>query len=88
MWQTCWCWRDWQRACRMAQASVEKLEHTGPAEKKRVASVPQREQLDRAVPQREKKLVLLSFGEERIGGAQTLRNESEEESFREMSTST
>ena len=24
----------------------------------------------------EKKLVLLSFGEERIGGAQTLRNES------------
>ena len=29
----------------MAQASAEKLEHTGPAEKKRVASVPQREQL-------------------------------------------
>ena len=27
------------------QASVEKLEHTGPAEKKRVASVLQREQL-------------------------------------------
>ena len=29
----------------MAQASAEKLEHTGPAEKKRVASVPQKEQL-------------------------------------------
>ena len=29
----------------MAQASAEKLEHTGPAEKERVASVPQREQL-------------------------------------------
>ena len=31
---------DQQRACRMAQASAEKLEHTEPAEKKRVASVP------------------------------------------------
>ena len=29
----------------MAQASAEKLEHTGPAEKERVASMPQREQL-------------------------------------------
>ena len=29
----------------MVQASMEKLEYTGPAEKKRVASVPQREQL-------------------------------------------
>ena len=29
----------------MAQASAEKLEHTGPAKKERVASVPQREQL-------------------------------------------
>ena len=29
----------------MAQASAEKLEHPGPAEKERVASVPQREQL-------------------------------------------
>ena len=29
----------------MAQASVEKLEHTGPAEKERVVSVPQGEQL-------------------------------------------
>ena len=34
-WQTCWCCRDQQRACRMAQASAEILEHTGPAEKKR-----------------------------------------------------
>ena len=32
-WHTCWCCRDQQRACRMAQASAEKLEHTGPAEK-------------------------------------------------------
>ena len=38
--QTCWCCQDQQRACRMAQASVEKREHTGPAEKERVASVP------------------------------------------------
>ena len=44
-WQACWCHRDQQRASRMAQASAEKLEHTGPAEKERVASVPQREQL-------------------------------------------
>ena len=41
-WQTLWCCRDQQRACRMAQASAKKLEHAGPAEKKRV---PQREQL-------------------------------------------
>ena len=46
-WQTCWCSQDQQRACRMAQASAEKLEQTGPAEKERVASVPQREQLAR-----------------------------------------
>ena len=38
--------------------------------------------------EREKKLVLLSFVEEQIGVAYTLRNESEEESFREMLTST
>ena len=31
----------------MAQASAEKFKHTGPAEKERVASVPQREQLAR-----------------------------------------
>ena len=42
-WQTCWCCRDQQGACRVAQASAEKLEHTGLAEKERVASVPQRE---------------------------------------------
>ena len=29
----------------MAQASAEKLEHTGLAEKERVASMPQKEQL-------------------------------------------
>ena len=29
----------------MSQASVKKLEHTGPAKKTRVASMPQREQL-------------------------------------------
>ena len=33
----------------MAQASAEKLERTGPAEKERVASVPQREQLARTL---------------------------------------
>ena len=44
-WHTCWCCRDQQRACRMAQASAEKLEHTGPDEKERVVSVSQREQL-------------------------------------------
>ena len=44
-WHTCWCFRDLQRACRMAQVSAEKLEHTGLAEKDRVALVPQREQL-------------------------------------------
>ena len=42
-WQTCWCCRDQQRACRMPQPSAEKPEHTKPAEKKRVASVPKRE---------------------------------------------
>ena len=46
-WQTCWCCRDQQRACRMAQASAEKLEHNGPAKKERVASVPQIEKLAR-----------------------------------------
>ena len=46
-WQTCWCCRDQQRPCRMAQVSVEKLEHIGPAEKERVASVPQTKQMAR-----------------------------------------
>ena len=45
-WHTCWCYRDQQRACRIAKASAEKLEYTGPAEKERVASVQQREQLE------------------------------------------
>ena len=44
-WQTCWCCRDQQTVCRMLQTSAKKLEHTGPAEKERMASVPQREQL-------------------------------------------
>ena len=44
-WQTCWCCQNQQRVCRMAQASAEKLDHTGPAEEEKVASVPQREQL-------------------------------------------
>ena len=44
-WQICWWCRDQQRACRMALASAEKLEHTWPAEKERVVSVPQRKQL-------------------------------------------
>ena len=43
--QTCWCCRYHRRACGMAQASAEKLEDTGFAEKERVASVPQRKQL-------------------------------------------
>ena len=33
-WQTCWYCRDQQRVCRMTQTSAEKLEHTGPVEKK------------------------------------------------------
>ena len=33
------------KSFRMVQALAEKLEHTGPAGKKRVASVPQSEQL-------------------------------------------
>ena len=45
MWQTCWCYQDQQRACKMAQASIEKFEHIGPAEKERVALVPQRAQV-------------------------------------------
>ena len=34
----------------MVQASAKKLEHNGPAEKKRVASVPHRNQLARPEP--------------------------------------
>ena len=47
-WQTFWCCRVQQRACRMAHASAENLEHTEPAKLERMASVPQREQLERA----------------------------------------
>ena len=43
-WQTSWCCRDQQRSYRMAQASAEKLEYSGPAEKERVVLVPQRAQ--------------------------------------------
>ena len=44
-WQSCWCCRDQQRACKMAQASAEELDHTGPAERKRVSSVPRESRL-------------------------------------------
>ena len=33
-WQTCWCCRDQQRACRMAQALAEKLEMLGLLKRK------------------------------------------------------
>ena len=33
-WQACWCCRDQQRACKMAQASAEKLEHLGLQKRK------------------------------------------------------
>ena len=48
-WQNCWWCRDQQKACGMAQDLAEKLEHTGPAEKKGVVSVPQRKQLESTV---------------------------------------
>ena len=60
-WQTCWCCRDQQRACRMAQASAEKLKPTVPAQKEKVASVPQREQLattpERRLPKKRNRAV-------------------------------
>ena len=37
-WQTCWCYRDQQRACGMVQASAEELVYTGPAQMKRMAT--------------------------------------------------
>ena len=70
-WQTCWCCRDQQRACRMAQASAEKLEHTGPAEKERVASVPQRKQMARTPESplpKEKKQIRMSRVPHHEGG--------------------
>ena len=42
---TCWCCPDQQTVCRVAQASAKKLEHTGPVEKKRMASALPTEQL-------------------------------------------
>ena len=44
-WKNCWCCRDQQKVCKMAQASAVKRKHTRPAKKERVASVPQREYL-------------------------------------------
>ena len=56
----------------MAQASAEKLEHTGPAEKEGVASVPQREsswQERRSNPyQKEKEQSRLSKAPDHVGG--------------------
>ena len=61
------------RACRMAQASADKLEHTGPTEKEKVASVPQRKQLASMLflfichiypPFTRKRIVSLYFGRE------------------------
>ena len=46
-WQTCWCCRNQWRASRMEQASAEKPEQTGSAEKERLALLPQNEQLAR-----------------------------------------
>ena len=56
----------------MAQALVEKLEQTGPAEKERVASVPQREQLARTpeplLPKRTRNRALSSRVQDHEGG--------------------
>ena len=60
------------KSIRMAQASAEKLEHIGPAEKERVASVPQREsswQERRSRPcQKEKEQTRLSRVSDHEGG--------------------
>ena len=78
-WQTCWCCRDQQRACRMAQASAEKLEHTGPAEKERVVSVPQREQLastpESSLPKKKNRAVCPEY-QIMCGGERVKVNES------------
>ena len=55
----------------MAQASAEKLEHSGPAENERVASVPQREQLastPELLCQKEKEQSRLSRAPDHEGG--------------------
>ena len=91
-WQTCWCYQDQQRACRMAQASVEKHERTGPAEKERVVSVPQGEQLARTLePHLEKEQNCLSRvsdhgGGESQGGRESRGSEREHEEERVDST--
>ena len=62
----------------MAQALAEKLEQTGPAEKKRVASVPQREQLARTRSrpcQKEKEQSRLSRVSDHEGGESQDRRE-------------
>ena len=54
----------------MAQASAENLNILGLLKSKWWPQCHrEREQLDKAVPQREKELVRLFFEEERIGGA-------------------
>ena len=52
-WQSCWCCRDQQRACKMAHASAEELEQTGHAEKERVASVQSASTLELPLPRGE-----------------------------------
>ena len=59
----------------MVQASAEKLEHSGPVEKERVASVPQREQLARTselpLPKKEKEKSRLSTEYQIMGGRES-----------------
>ena len=58
----------------MAQASAEKLEHTGPAEKERVASVPQREQLastpEQPLPKEKEQSRLSKAADREVGESQ------------------
>ena len=76
----------------MAQASVEKLEHTGPAKKERVASVPQREHLARTpeppLPKGEGTELSVkstrSRGEESQGGREPHLSEKEENQSESM----
>ena len=63
-WQTCWCCRDQQGACRMAQASAEKLEHSGPLKRK---EWPQCHRESRPC-QKEKEQSRLSRGPDHEGG--------------------
>ena len=44
-WQTCWCCRDQQK-----QALTEKLEHTGPTEKERMAAFAKRKRIKAICP--------------------------------------